>query len=125
VENTATLDLNLDLLVDNGRIQVIISDLSGSAPIDVQRDVTIGANMAEINVDLDGVTPSPGDQFTILSYGGTKTGSFTLAAEDVGMWQIGETSGGSGTVYVEYIVPEPMALSLLALGALALVKRSR
>jgi len=77
----------------------------------------------EIDIDITGAAPAVGTVYTLVDVGGTMTGAFTLAAEDVGVWELTHTYGGSGQVTAEYVVPEPMTMLLLGGGLLALIRR--
>jgi hypothetical protein len=47
----------------------------------------------------------------------------SLDANDAGIWQLDNSVAGE--LRVEYLVPEPATLSLLALGGLALLRRRK
>ncbi len=76
----------------------------------------------EIDIDVTGTPPSLGTEYLLVDVGGTMTGAFTLAAEDVGQWELTHTYGGSGQVTAKY-VPEPMTMLLVGGGLLALIRR--
>jgi hypothetical protein len=103
---------------ENGQLTFELA--SPPSVLNITGDLTIGT--VEIDIDITGTPPSLGTEYLLVDVGGTMTGTFTLAAEDVGQWTLTHTTGGSGQVTATY-VPEPMTMLLLGGGLLALIRR--
>jgi hypothetical protein len=104
---------------ENGQLTFELA--SPPSVLNITGDLTIGATV-EIDIDITGAPPSLGTEYLLVDVGGTMTGTFTLAAEDVGQWTLTHTTGGSGQVTATY-VPEPMTMLLVGGGLLALIRR--
>jgi len=97
---------------------------SGITPINLSGNATLGG---ALNVSFSS-TPTPGQQFTIMNYGGTQTGSFAtfdmLVDSPLGPDTIPLSisyGSGSASAVVLTVVPEPALLTLLAAVPLALL----
>jgi len=81
-----------------------------------------------LDIDLDGVTPAGGQIFDVMSYGVNRTGQFTLAAEDVGEWNV-IYNDANKLIQIEKVatvaIPEPATLALLLTGVAVVVRRRR
>jgi hypothetical protein len=104
---------------ENGLLTYVLT--SPPSTLNITGNLDIGT--VELDIDITGAAPSVGTTYTLVSVGGTMTGAFTLAAEDVGVWDLTHTYGGSGSVTAEYVVPEPMTMLILGGGLLALIRR--
>ena len=112
------------LLSNRGMNQVVIeySETGGSDPSDWTRlggeDHVVSFTQAPGLPDYTGFT---------VDFGDVNAGSviFTALSADIGVANFGE-SGNAGLAEVRFaIVPEPATLSLLALGAVALIRRKK
>jgi hypothetical protein len=103
---------------ENGKLTYELT--SPPSTLNITGNLNIGT--VEIDIDITGSAPAVGTVYTLVDVGGTMTGAFTLAAEDVGQWTLTHTTGGSGQVTATY-VPEPMTMLLVGGGLLALIRR--
>ena len=118
------------LIIANGSMVFDIDDLAGPTPVslDVKLKLT---GPAEIDIDLDGVTPAKDQVYTLIDYGywdDVVGAGLSLAAEDVGTWELINTGGVTaqpGQIQAKYLVPEPATFGLLVTGGLALLRRRR
>ena len=76
-----------------------------------------------LDIDLDGVAPTAGTIFDVMTWGTTRTGAFTLAAEDTSNWILSYDDTNK-IVQAEY-VPEPATVTVLLVGGLAAFARRR
>ena len=105
--------------MENGKLTYELT--SPPSTLNIVGNLDIGT--VEIDIDVTGAAPAVGTIYTLVDVGGTMTGAFTLATEDVGVWDLIHTYDGSGRVCAEYIVPEPMTMLILGGGLLALIRR--
>ena len=110
---------------ETGTLAFTINDAGGVSVVNAS-DFTVASGLLDMN--LDGYVPNLGDTFDLVSLSnGTADFAYanlTLAAGDVGTWALVDPAGGS-TLQVQYMVPEPMTLALLAVGGLCGLRRRR
>jgi len=72
----------------NGTFTVELDSPDSFNSVNITGNLTIAAGVV-LNIDLlPGVAPAGGQTFDLMTWSGTLTGEFTLAAEDAAMWTI-------------------------------------
>ncbi|HOI54385.1 MAG TPA: PEP-CTERM sorting domain-containing protein [Phycisphaerae bacterium] len=128
---------NGQMSVNNGTLMYTV----GSAGVSTIAAQTRSANFvgAVVNMELaSGVTPSYGTLFDLIDSTGSASDGYwvfdpnnlglTLAAEDVGTWELVLKEGDAGVLQAKYLVPdvpEPATMALLGLGMAGLAIRRR
>jgi len=116
----------------NGTLEYVI-DGATVTPIQIEgRGGAAGQNKQAslagvIDLDLNAYAPTYLDTYDLLTAGTVIDNGYTLAAEDLGIWELSivGTAGSGQTLRAQYMltIPEPTSLSLLALAGLALRRR--
>jgi len=117
---------------DEGTFNVILDHATNFNKVTVAGNLTIDDDGDDgdviLDVDLDGVTPAGGTIFDVMSYGVNRTGQFTLAAEDVGEWNV-IYNDAEKLIQIEKVatvaIPEPATFALLLTGVVAVARRRR
>lgn len=134
----ATINLGIGALtVNNSTLKYTV----GSTGVSTIAAQTRSANFvgAVVNMELaSGVTPSYGTLFDLIDSTGSASDGYwvfdpnnlglTLAAEDVGTWELVLKEGDAGVLQAKYLVPdvpEPATMALLGLGMAGLAIRRR
>ena len=77
---------------ERGTFTVILDHATDFNAVAVANNLTIGDDGDDgdvfLDIDLNGVSPATGQIFDVMTYGGTRTGKFTLAAEDAAAWNV-------------------------------------
>ena len=107
---------------------VLLMEIGGLVPNDEHDQVNVSDEaLLDGNLRLvliDGYTPLLGDELVIMTFG-QRVGEFSFVeGTDLGNGLLFDVRYGANDLRLE-VVPEPTALSLLALGGLAILKRSR
>jgi len=98
------------LIIANGSMVFDIDDLAGPTPVNLSVKLRIDGP-AEIDIDLDGVTPAQDQVYTLITYGKWDNNvvgdGLSLAAEDVGTWELINTGGVEdqpGQIQAKYLL---------------------
>jgi len=102
----------------SGTLKFSIHDAIGTTLINVG-GVNAANMLGMVDMDLVGYTPTMGQTFDLIK-GATDYGALALSAEDAAAWSL---STNGDVLQATYVVPEPVSMLLLGLGALALRRR--
>ncbi len=100
-----------------------VIELAGvdAGQFDVLSVIGIASLGGTLTIELNGYTPQPGEQFTILSYGSCPSGFDAVVSPDGTFFDLDY----GATALTLTVLPEPAALGMLSLAGLLLARRRR